>query len=82
MHKGLARLYSGDFNNMHQEWQADGSVIITLSKKGDATIYKLHVKELFGEAEELLDYQESSGVVPAYIQQRLEEAKQYGKRKK
>lgn len=64
---------------MSQDWQADGSVIITLSKRGDPTIYKLHVKELWGEAEEMLDYREISEEVPAYMITRLEEAKHHGK---
>jgi len=51
---GLEKLKSGDFNDMSQEEQLDGTVIVTLSKRGEGKVYKLHVKDLYGEHEEVL----------------------------
>jgi len=57
MNEGLAKLYTGDFNSMNQEQQADGSVIITLSKHGEDKIYRFRVKDLYGEHEEVLEHE-------------------------
>jgi len=51
----LEKLKTGDFNHMSQEWQPDGSVIITLSKRGESKIYKLKVKDLYKPTEEVLE---------------------------
>ena len=51
---GRDKLYLGDFNEMHQEWQPDGSVIVTLSKRGEGKIYRFRVKDLYGENEKVL----------------------------
>ena len=52
---GLEKLKSGDFNDMSQEWQPDGSVIITLSKRGEDKVYKFRVKDLYGKNEKEVD---------------------------
>ena len=52
--KGLEKLKAGDFNVMQQESQSDGSVIVTLSKRGENKTYRFTVKNLYGEAEEVL----------------------------
>ena len=41
------KLRSGDFNNMMQERQPDGSVLVTLTKRGDPHVYKLLVRDLY-----------------------------------
>jgi len=51
--KVIERLKTGDFNNMSQEEQADGSVIVTLTKRGDPLVYKMKVKNLYGKEEEV-----------------------------
>ena len=51
---GMERLKTGNFNNMDQEGQLDGSVIITLSKRGEDKVYKFKVKDLYGKNEEVL----------------------------
>jgi len=51
----LEMLKSGNFNSMEQRWQPDGSVILTLQKRGDEQIYKAHVKDLYGENEEVIE---------------------------
>lgn len=43
---------------MNQEWQPDGSVIITLSKRGEKKVYKFKVKDLYGKKEEVLEEEE------------------------
>lgn len=55
MSKGLDKLKSGDFNNMDQEKQPDGSVVITLSKRGVKKAYKFRVKNLYKSDEEELN---------------------------
>jgi len=52
---GLARLKGGEFNHMSQEEGPDGTVIITLSKRGEAQIYRFRVKDLYGEHEEVFE---------------------------
>lgn len=51
---GIDKLKTGDFNNRNDEPQPDGSVIITLSRRGEGKIYKLHIKDLYLPAEEVL----------------------------
>jgi hypothetical protein len=53
--KPLKRLHKGDFNNLNQEWQPDGSVIITLSKRGDKEVARFRVKNLYQDNEEEVD---------------------------
>lgn len=64
---------------MNQEWQPDGSVIITLSKRDNPIIYRLRVKDLYGEHEEVLEYEEKETKTPDYILKRMKEAKEHGK---
>jgi len=52
--KGLEKLHRGDFNYMSQEQQPDGSVIVTLSKRGEGRTYRFRVRDLYGENEEVL----------------------------
>ena len=52
--EGLRKLKEGDFNDMSQEGQPDGSVIITLSKRGEGLLYKFKVKDLYGPNEQVL----------------------------
>ena len=52
--KGIEKLKSGDFNDMSQEEQPDGSVIITLTKRGDDRTYRFCVKDLYGKKEKVL----------------------------
>lgn len=55
--EGLDRLKSGGFNDMSQERQPDGSVIITLSKRRENKTYRFRVKDLYGEHEEVLEHE-------------------------
>jgi len=44
-------LAKGDFSFMSQEQQPDGSVLITLTKRGDPRIYRLWIKDLYQPTE-------------------------------
>jgi len=52
---GLEKLKTGDFNDMMQEQQPDGSVIITLSKRGEDKVYKFRVRNLYQPDEQEVD---------------------------
>lgn len=54
---GLEKLKTGNFNDMSQEQQPDGSVIVTLSKRGEDKVYKFRVRNLYKENEELLEHE-------------------------
>ena len=79
MKEGLAKLYSGDFNTMNQDWQSDGSVIITLTKDGEDKSYRFKVKDLYGEHEEVLEHEVIETKPPKHILDRMKEAKEHGK---
>ena len=51
---GLDKLYIGDFNTMNQDGQPDGSIVITLVKRGEGKVYRLCVKDLYGPTEKVL----------------------------
>lgn len=49
------RLAKGDWNDMSQEHQPDGSILVTLTKRGDPNIYRLRVKGLYTKDEVVLE---------------------------
>lgn len=53
--EGLKKLKTGDFNNMSQEGQPDGSVIITLTSRKWPGVERFRVKDLYGPNEEEVD---------------------------
>ena len=55
MNKGLSKLKKGDFNSLDAKGQPDGSVIITLYKRGEKRSYKFRVKNLYQLNEEEVD---------------------------
>ena len=55
--EGLNKLYTGDFNGLSQQAQPDGSVVITLSKRGEGKIYRFRVKNLYKENEEVSEHE-------------------------
>ena len=71
------RYYLGGHNCVSQEWQEDGSVIITLSKRGDKNKHIYRVKNLYKENEEVLEHKvvETGKGSPAFIQNRIKKAK-------
>lgn len=48
------RLARGDFNDMSQEPQPDGSVLVTLTRRGDPHVYRMWVKNLYTKKEVVL----------------------------
>ena len=75
---GHTKLYSGDFNTMAQQCQPDGSVIITLSKRGEKVTYRFRVRDLYGPQEELLEHQVIPTGPPPWVIDRMREAKTHG----
>lgn len=59
---GIEKLKSGDFNDMSQDRQPDGSVIITLVRRGEGKTYRFRVKDLYGEHEEVISEEIIKGV--------------------
>jgi len=62
---------------MSQEGQPDGSVIITLSKRGEDKTYRFRVKDLYGEHEEVLEHEVIEHKIPPWIEKRMKEAKEH-----
>ena len=79
MIEGLRKLYTGDFNGAKQEEQSDGSVIITLAKRGEDKTYRFRVKDLYGEHEEVLEHEVIDTKPPKHILSRMKEARKHGK---
>lgn len=75
---GGKKLYAGEFNNLSQEWQPDGSVIITLSERTKKVKYRMHVKDLYGENEEVLEHEVIPTGPPPWVLDRMKEAKKHG----
>jgi hypothetical protein len=47
-------LARGEFNYMSQEAQLDGSVLVTLTKRGDPHVYRMWVRDLYQPTERVL----------------------------
>jgi len=82
MYEGLKKLYTSDFNTMNQARQPDGSIVITLSKRGEGKIYRFRVKDLYGENEEVLEHEEIDISPPQHILKRMKEARKGVKKSK
>lgn len=76
MRKGLANLYTGHFNTVRWEHQLDGSVAITLTKRGDGKTYHFRVKDLYGEHEEVLEHEVTQKRGKPWIAERIKRAKE------
>lgn len=48
------RLAQGEFNYMSQEQLPDGSVLVTMTKRGDNHVYKMIVRDLYKPTEKVL----------------------------
>lgn len=72
---GLEKLYSGDFNNMDQQWLPDGSVIITLGKTGEDVNYRFKVKDLYREHEQVLSHEVVPIKRPKWLNDRIKGVK-------
>jgi len=74
MEEALRRLYAGDFNEMIQEPQPDGSVIITLSSENEEFSYRFRVRDLYGPDEEVLEHEIVRPELKPWLKQRLDQA--------
>jgi len=75
MFDGIRKLYLGDFNNMSQEPQPDGSIVVTLTTHGEAKVYRFRVRDLYGLNEEVLEEEVIEAGPPQFIRDRMEEAR-------
>jgi len=75
---GQRRLYSGDYNYLSQAWQPDGTVIVTISGGKSGRVHKLHVRDLWGENEEVLTEETIHPGPPPHIQARFDEVGAHG----
>jgi hypothetical protein len=80
MRTGLEKLHSGDFNDMMQERQPDGSVIITLSSRNYPEVYKFRVRNLYQPNEEELDATTGEPINEGNIQAALPKVPSKGKK--
>ena len=67
--KPLDILKKGDFNDMIQEWQPDGTVTITLFKRETGKQTKFRVKNLYKSGEKEL--KENSGSLVSRIRKKF-----------
>jgi hypothetical protein len=74
---GQRRLYSGDYNEMHQDRQPDGTVIVTISGGRSGQHHRMHVRDLWGEQEEVLTEEAIHPGPPPHIQARFDELKEH-----
>jgi hypothetical protein len=72
---GQRRLYSGDYNEMFQDRQPDGTIIVTIAGGKSGRVHRLHIRNLWGRDEEILSEEELKPTVPAHIQARLDEVR-------
>lgn len=68
------RLYSGDFNHIAQEWQADGSCVVRFWRTGEAERVEMHVTDLYGPSETVVSAETVVMVVDSHIKARQAEA--------
>lgn len=54
MGEARERLRQGNFNTLSQQWQADGSVIMELKRRGEPYRYRLQVVDLDLPTEQVL----------------------------
>lgn len=71
---GQRRLYRGEYNYMTQEWQPDGSVILTITGGGHPEGRRMHIQDVWGPNETVLDEQVIPPGPPPHIQARFQEA--------
>jgi len=50
----LQKLLNGDFNDMNQQFFPDGSILVTLTKRGDPHVYRMRVRNLYQANQEVI----------------------------
>lgn len=72
---GQRRLYSGNHNYISQAWQPDGTVVL-IQIGGSLPIgHLMHVRDLYGEHEEVLTEEAIPPGPPPWIRDRLDQAR-------
>jgi len=72
---GQRRLYSGDYNYMSQAHQPDGTVVVQISGGKSGQVHMMHIRDLWGEHEEVLTEERLPEGPPPHIAARLAEVK-------
>lgn len=54
-------LKAGGYNYLSQDLQPDGSVLVTLRKRGDPRVYTFRARDLYGPNEEIFDEHVTGG---------------------
>ena len=67
------RLYSGDYNYLDQDWQPDGTVIVTVSGGRSGQLHRAHIRDLWGKDEEVITEESVHPGPPPHIAARLAE---------
>ncbi len=73
---GQHRLYRGDFNTMQQVWQPDGSVILHLYSHGEPNKTVIHVSDLYGPNETVIEEHLEDMTPPGHVKSRQAQAQQ------
>ena len=75
-------LYGGDFHSMTQERQEGSDItLVTLSRRGENTVYRFRVKNLYQVDEEVLEDEVVKVATPKHIKKRMKEAMKDAKTK-
>lgn len=72
---GQIKLYGLQFNRMNQEWQEDGTVIVTLSSGNDDAVTVMHIQDFQGPKETILSEESTIAAVPDHLKSRALEAR-------
>ena len=54
-------LSKGEFNDMNQVPRADGSLLVTLTRRGDPHVYRMWVKDLYQPTEQVIKEEITGG---------------------
>ena len=72
------RLYSGDYNYLRQDWQLDGTVIVTISGGKSGQVHRCHIRDLWGKDEQVITEETLHPGPPPHIAARLAEVNKEG----
>ena len=71
---GQRRLYRGEYNYMHQDWQPAGSCWVTIDGGSHPQGYRMHIQNLWGPNETVLFEEVGGTPTPGWMQARLAQA--------
>jgi len=73
-YEGIRKYYSGQWNHLYSKDLDDGSELVVLSSVKDDKVYRFRIRDFYGPAEEVLEYQELSVGPLDYILERQAQA--------